>query len=324
MNTLDKLFSREIQRRTGAHAINIYIENNARTRKRSRTLGSTALDASNPNSTKITTKKEQASFFHRLDVRFPWLKLAAICAIGVVIILDLCDLTISRVYDPYDKIKIAPMSKHVRVSERILTGKKLVALTFDDGPSDLTTPKLLDTLHEKDVPATFFILGSMARNNPDIVKRAKKEGHLIASHTMYHQNLIRISKEAVMSDIGEANAVFNSIVGSNPTLTRPPYGNVNDIVRVYAATPLILWSVDTLDWKSKNPEAILAETKNQVHDGAIILMHDIYPTTVEAVPRLIDELRKDNYEFVTIDELTKIRGAKLDLGAVYYNFRPNQ
>lgn len=327
MNTLDKLFSREIQRRTGAHAINIYIENNNRTRKRSRSLGSTAIKASNrkpsKNATVITTKKEEASFLRRLDIRFPWLKLLAICFIGVIVVLDLLDLTISRVDDPYDKIRIAPMSKHVRVSERILKGKKLVALTFDDGPSNLTTPKLLDVLHEKDAPSTFFVIGNMARSNPDIVKRAKKEGHLIASHTMYHQNLIRVSKEAVMSDIGEANTVFNSIVGHNPTLTRPPYGNVNDIVRVYAATPLILWSVDTLDWKSKNPEAILAETKNQVHDGAIILMHDIYPTTVEAVPTIIDELRKDNYEFVTVEELIKIRGAKLNSGASYYNFPPN-
>lgn len=326
MNTLDKLFSREIERRTGAHAVNIYIESNKRTRKRSRNLGSTALEASSQpskNTTRITTKKDQASFFRRLDIRFPWLKLVIVCVIGALAILDLCDLTISRVYDPYNKIRIAPMSKHIRVSERVLEGKKLIALTFDDGPSNLTTPKLLDVLHEKDAPSTFFILGNMARSNPDIVKRAKKEGHTIASHTMYHQNLIRISKEAVMSDIGEANAVFNSIVGKNPTLTRPPYGNINDIVRVYAATPLILWSVDTLDWQSKDPNSIIAVAKSQVHDGAIILMHDIYPTTVEAVPRLIDELRKDNYEFVTVEELIKIRGAKLNTGVEYYNFRPN-
>lgn len=326
MSLLDKLFSKEITRRTGAHAINIYIENEQK-RKRSRARGkkaiaSTNIAKNNKTKTTVTTKKLQGSFLQRLDTRFPWLKLIAVCIIGFVAILDLCDLTISHIDDTNNHIKIAPMSKHVRVTERILKGKKLIAFTFDDGPSNITTPKLLDILRDKDVPATFFMLGNMARNNPEIVKRAKKEGHIIASHTMYHQNLIRISAGAVQEDINETNAVFQNLIGQVPNLTRPPYGNINDNVRKFTGTPLILWSVDTLDWKNKNVDSILATTMSEIHDGAIILMHDIYSTSIDAVPVLIDTLRKNGYEFVTIPELAEIRGVNLTAGTIYYNFRP--
>lgn len=261
------------------------------------------------------------SFFRRIDIRFPWLKLAVVTIIGILAILDLLDLTVSKATDPYDKIKIAPMVHHVRI-KRDITGKKLVALTFDDGPSSATTPRLLDILYEKDAPATFFMLGKMARANPDIVKRIEKEGHVVASHTMYHQNLVRIPVKAAKDDIAESKAVFNDILGHGPTFTRPPYGNTNNTVRDNVGTPIILWSVDTLDWKSKNTDEILAVTKEQIHDGAIILMHDIYDTTVDAVSVIIDELRKDGYEFVTVSELAKLRNVNLSNGSIYYNFRP--
>ena len=261
------------------------------------------------------------SFFRRIDIRFPWLKLVAVVIIGTLAILDLLDLTISHASDPYDRIKIAPMAHHVRI-KRDLTGKMLVALTFDDGPSSTTTPRLLDILYEKDVLATFFALGNAARNNSDILRRAEKDGHIVASHTMYHQNLVNISSRAAKDDISESKAVFNDILGHTPTFTRPPYGNIDNTVRDNVGTPIILWSVDTLDWKNKNVDDILAVTKEQVHDGAIILMHDIYDTTVDAVPVVIDELRKEGYDFVTVPELAKIRGINLQSGTAYYNFRP--
>ena len=261
------------------------------------------------------------SFFRRIDIQLPWLKLAAVIMVGTIAILDLLDCTISRTMDSYARIQVAPMAYHVRI-KRDFAGKKLIALTFDDGPTSTTTPRLLDILYEKDVSATFFMLGATARDNPDIVRRAEKEGHTVASHTMYHQNLVRISANAAKDDIAESKAVFNDILGHTPTLTRPPYGNINDTVRDAVGTPMILWSVDTLDWKSKNVDDILATTKEQVHDGAIILMHDIYDTSVDAVPVIVDELRKDGYDFVTVPELAKIRGVDLTTGTTYYNFRP--
>ena len=268
---------------------------------------------------KISSKR---NFLSRINARWPWLKLVAVIIIGIMSILDLLDITISRTGDPLSTIRIAPMSKHVRATTRDLNGKKLVALTFDDGPSPETTPRLLDILQEKDVPATFFMLGVMARNNPDIVKRASKEGHEIASHTMYHQNLIKISASAVQSDIEESRAVFNNILGKTPSFTRPPYGNINDSVRKFVKTPMILWSVDTLDWKSRDPNSIIAVTLDEVHDGAIILMHDIYSTSVDAVPGLIDTLRFNGYEFVSLPELVKIRQVNPLPGYAYYNFKP--
>ena len=241
--------------------------------------------------------------------------------IGLLAILDLLDLTISGATSPTARARLAPMSQHVRI-RRDYSGKKLVALTFDDGPSSETTPRLLDILFEKDVPATFFMLGSRARNNPDIVKRAEKEYHVVASHTMYHHNLIRIPTAAAEADINESKSVFKSILGHSTKLTRPPYGNTINAVSNIIDTPMILWSVDPEDWQNQDPSTILTIIKSQVHDGAIILMHDIYPTSVDAVPIIVDSLRNDGYEFATIPELAKARKTNLISGASYYNFRP--
>ncbi len=265
---------------------------------------------------------EKSNFFRRLDIRFPWLKLAMIFLLGIIIIIDLLDFTIPKATDPHDKIRIAPMSYHVRVTKRVLEGKMLVALTFDDGPSNLTTPTLLDILYKEDVPATFFMLGNMICRYPDIARRIESEGHVAASHTMYHQNLTHISAAAIQADINEVDTAFNNILGHLPSFTRPPYGNFNSTVRTIVNTPLILWSVDTLDWKNKSSDAIINTTLSQIHDGAIILMHDIHSTTVETIPALINILRDAGYEFVTVPELAKLRGKDLIKGAAYYNFRP--
>ena len=166
------------------------------------------------------------------------------------------------------------------------------------------------------------MLGRMARSNPDIVKTVQKQGHEIASHTMYHQNLVRISPSAVQADINEAKTVFSDILNNVPKYTRPPYGNINDAVKRNVGTPMILWSVDTLDWQSKDPDAIVSTAMSQIHVGAIILMHDVYPTTIEAVPTLIDKAREAGYEFASLAEITKIRNVNLENGVPYYNFRP--
>ena len=178
--------------------------------------------------------------FRRLNLRWPWLKLVLVLFIGLMAILDLLDLTIPKVSEDYRRISIAPMSKHVRATERIFEGRKLVALTFDDGPSPDTTSNLLDILYAKDVPVTFFMLGDKAASHPDIVARAARKGNVVASHTMSHQNLIRIPASSAQSDIDAAKSVFQSILGAAPSLTRPPYGNYNDNVRNFTSTPLIL------------------------------------------------------------------------------------
>ena len=321
MNTLDKLFSREINRRTGAHAISIYIDSidPSRQRKKHSQKKRHSKKTKNNNKTTITTRQRRRSFLYRLNLRFPWLKLLAVIIVGVAAILDLCDLTISKLHETTAPLAVAPMSYHVRATERTLEGKKLVALTFDDGPSPDTTPRLLEILDHKDVRATFFMLGYMAQSHPDIVKQVAHNWHEVASHTMYHQNLIKIPESAAKSDINESNAVFESILGSRPQYTRPPYGNSNSAIRTMIGTPIILWSVDTLDWKNKNTESIVTTAMSEVYDGAIILMHDIHPTSVDAVSTLIDTLRSNGYEFATISELAKMRNNNLTPGTVYYN-----
>lgn len=283
---------------------------------------STSAKSSSKNPKLPKTEEKPRGLFSRLNTRFPWLKLVTVIYLGLIIILDLLDLTISKTDNLTDDFPTTPFSKHVKATERDLKNKKLVALTFDDGPSPETTPRLLNILTEKNTLATFFVLGYMAENNPDIIRRMNREAHEIASHTMYHQNLPTLSWDGIAHEINAANDVYRGILGRNPTLLRPPYGNINNNVRNIANLPLILWSVDTLDWKNRNPDTILEITMNQVHDGAIILMHDIHPTSVDAVPRLIDTLRENDYEFVTVSELVAARKVELAPGASYFNFEP--
>lgn len=275
------------------------------------------------SSSKVRAKlPKPRHLFARLNIRFPWLKLATVIFIGLVAILDLLDLTISKTDNLADDFPTAPMSTHVKATQRDLTNKKLVALTFDDGPFPDTTPRLLDILTEKDTIATFFTLGLMAERHPDIVKRAFREGHEIASHTMYHQNLPTLTPPDIESDINQARAIIKSITGRSVGLTRPPYGAYNQNVLDLAKSPLILWSVDPQDWLSRNPASIVEIAISQVHDGAIILMHDIYPSSVDATPALIDALRANGYEFVTVSELAKTRGLNLAPGNGYYSLKP--
>ena len=269
-----------------------------------------------------SSSREKASFFRRINLRFPWLKIFVVLFIGAIASLDLLDYTISKSSELTGAFPTTPMSKHVKATERTLKGKKLVALTFDDGPSPSTTPALLDILSEKNTVATFFMLGTMADNSPELVKRARREGHEIASHTMYHQNLAVLSRDAVQSDVDESKSVFSSILGTTPRLTRPPYGLINDAVIESTNTPLILWSVDPEDWENRDASTIVSIAMEQVHDGAIILMHDIYSTSVDAVPILIDSLHDQGYEFATISELAEARKTTLVSGEYYYNFAP--
>lgn len=270
----------------------------------------------------LTELEHRSSLVHRLNARFPLLKIIVLIVVITIIILDLTGLTISNVTNPTPMLSYAPMRQHAKITERNPDGKMLVALTFDDGPSPETTPRLLDTLKEKSVLATFFMLGTRAASNPDLVRRAKTEGHEIGSHTMYHQNLILLPADAVQNDLTAAKTTMADITGKEPSLIRPPYGNYNDVVSNLVGTPMIIWSVDTLDWQNKNTGSIVATTMSEIHDGAIILMHDIYPSSVDAVPILIDTLRQNGYEFVTISELAKTRHASLTPGTAYYNFRP--
>ena len=263
--------------------------------------------------------------WRKLRIGVPWLRIAMAILIGGFLTLEVSGVMIGRVGET-EMVPATPMQRQARVPERIfrgnLKGKKLVALTFDDGPGAETTPRLLDILKEKQAVATFFELGSKARNNPDITRRAKEEGHEVGSHTMYHQNLIRVGRGAAEADINEARGVFREILGAEVKLTRMPYGNANEFTARVAGTPLIYWSVDTRDWAVLDAGMVEENAVGAAGDGAIILMHDIYNSTVDAVPRIIDRLRGEGYEFVTVSELAEERGVELANGVTYFKFEP--
>ncbi|MBR3257005.1 polysaccharide deacetylase family protein [Candidatus Saccharibacteria bacterium] len=260
-----------------------------------------------------------------INKRFPWLKFAIPIVFGAFLGLVVAGV-MHGVRGETRNIPKAPMRIHSEVPNRVfrgdLTGKKLVALTFDDGPADGVTTRLLDVLKEKGAVATFFELGMRMRAYPHITQRAIKEGHEVGSHTMYHQNLITLPEDAIRGDITEAKDVFREVLGEGPELTRVPYGNSNDAVKNVAGTPLVYWSVDTKDWESKNAGAVVENTLSNTRDGSIVLMHDIYDSTVDAVPEIIDRLRADNFEFVTVSELAEIRGVELVSGETYSKFEP--
>ena len=202
------------------------------------------------------------------------------------------------------------------------TGRKLVALTFDDGPSSVTTGRLLDILKAKGVKATFFVVGNMARKAPELVRREEAEGHEVGSHSVAHQNLSKFGVASLQNDVAEMDRIFMEILGRKVAIMRPPYGAVSTVMRSSLGKPMINWAVDPLDWKYKNAATVRQNVVSATFDGAVVLMHDIHATTVDAVANIIDDLRARGYEFLTVSELAAARGVSLANGVVYYHFKP--
>lgn len=178
-----------------------------------------------------------------------------------------------------------------------------VALTFDDGPSPKYTPLLLDGLKEKNVRATFFLLGQNVKENQELVQRMQAEGHLLGNHTYNHVQLNKIPETTARQEILKTNNEIYEATGKYPEYMRPPYGAWKKNMELCVEMLPVFWDIDTLDWKSQNVDAILKAAGEEPEDGSIILMHDEYQTSVEAALLLIDRLKEKGYEFVTVDEL---------------------
>ena len=204
------------------------------------------------------------------------------------------------------------------------TGGKLVALTFDDGPSSKYTKQLLDGLKERGVPVTFFLLGENAKVNRSIVKRAYEEGHEIACHTWDHPNLTKLSASAIKKQIEDTFEELDRACGNEADyLVRPPYGSTNQKVRDAIDVPLIYWSVDSEDWSLLNTEKVRKKIVADTYDGCIILCHDIHKTTIPAALGAIDDLQDQGYEFVTVSELFRRRGREMEAHKLHYNSKKN-
>lgn len=200
---------------------------------------------------------------------------------------------------------------------------KSIALTFDDGPSSFTD-RLLDCLEQNDAKATFFMVGTEIDSFPDEVKRMKKLGCELGNHTYDHTDLTTLSAEDISSEIAQVDERLVNLTGEGASVVRPPYGSVNDTVKTVVGTPMILWSIDTLDWKTLDVESTVEEVMNNVQDGSIILMHDIYSTSVDAAEILIPQLIEDGYQLVTVHELASLHNQKLSAGITYGEFDSNQ
>ncbi|MFP7159660.1 polysaccharide deacetylase family protein [Priestia aryabhattai] len=192
------------------------------------------------------------------------------------------------------------------------TTEKLVALTFDDGPESHYTPQILDVLKEKGVPATFFVLGKQIKAFPNEMKRIAMEGHGIANHTWNHPELKRMWTTKVRDEIRSTQNEMQRVTGRKPDLFRAPYGALtkSDIsVLNEMGMRNILWSVDTLDWSGLSSKEILSTVQRDITPGGIILQHNfqseahLLDGTVEALPKIIDELQKKGYKFVTLQTL---------------------
>lgn len=197
-------------------------------------------------------------------------------------------------------------------------GKPMVALTFDDGPHPKYTTEIVEALKKNDARATFFVLGSRAEEYKSTINTIVENGNEIGNHTYSHRELTRLKKPEIKSEIKKTSDILEAITGKVPFLTRPTYGSVNENVKICAGSPLILWSVDTLDWKSRDKEKIVHRTLSMVKDGDIILMHDIYKSTADAAKVVISELRARGYQLVTISQLYQARDISLENGKEYF------
>lgn len=205
------------------------------------------------------------------------------------------------------------------LTRKIDKNKKMVALTYDDGPS-IYTPRILKILKENDSVATFFVVGNRVPTYSDTVKTACDMGCEIGNHTYEHKCLTRLSEAEVRRQISRTNKNVKKVTGQTPVIMRPTGGATNTNVKKWVGMPSIIWSIDTLDWKTRNADSTKRAVLDHVKDGDIVLMHDLYSATATASETIIPELVKRGYQLVTVSELAECRGGMQETGA-YFNFR---
>lgn len=193
--------------------------------------------------------------------------------------------------------------EHLVLPEEKKTEKKRIALTFDDGPHPIYTPQMLELLKEEQVPATFFLLGENVELYGDVVKEIAKEGHLIGNHTYHHVQITSLSLEEACKEIQETSDLIEELTGTGTEYVRPPFGTWNEELEERLNLIPVMWSIDTKDWTTQNVDWIVRETVKHAEDHDIILMHDSYQSTVDAVKRVIEQLEAEGFEFVTVDEI---------------------
>ena len=208
-----------------------------------------------------------------------------------------------------------PAEKPAPVAPTPTVANKTIALTFDDGPGPYTE-KLLDILDKYDAKATFFLIGSKVSARANTLRRMQSRGHQLGNHSWSHPELNKVSAEQLASEIDQTNNAIKQAVGAKPNIIRPPYGAFNRAVLEQfrqRGMSAVVWSVDTRDWADRNSEIVCSRAVAGARNGAVILMHDIHPTSVNAVPCILDSLKQQGYSFVTVQNLI----GDMTPGAVY-------
>lgn len=226
-----------------------------------------------------------------------------------------------------DGLRVAVGKRHddgVSYAGNFDPNKPMIALTYDDGPSKSVTPRILSKLQECGGRATFFMVGVQAEKNLDLPPRMIAQGCEVANHTYDHTLMTKVQPEELAGQLIHTNEVVSGSCGISPVLMRPCGGATNDAGMMIAgavAMPAVLWSIDTLDWKTRDAQNTIATVLDQVKDGDIILMHDIYDATADASEVLIPELVNRGFQLVTVSELASYRGG-MKPGKTYSRFRP--
>ena len=199
--------------------------------------------------------------------------------------------------------------------------KKAIAFTFDDGPSGALTNRLVDILEQNKAHATFFMVGNRMEYGAEVIRNVLNKGNEIGSHSYAHKNMKRQKLEDIVSGEEKTKEIYRNITGQELLYTRPPYGNVNKSIKETLDTTFITWNVDTEDWLHRDKDYIVNHILEHVSDGDIVLMHDVYETTIDAVEEVLPKLYAAGYQVVSVSELAELKGRTLEKHSLYRSLK---
>lgn len=218
--------------------------------------------------------------------------------------LPLSDLELNLIIN--NKEVMEEKYNYIPVNKVIDPSKPVIALTFDDGPSKYTSD-IIDLLREYDCNATFFVLGNKVSYYRNTIQKSISYGNEIGNHTYNHKWLSRLSVDAIKEQIEKTQNIIYENTNYKSTLLRPTYGAINKKIRSNTDLQIVLWNIDTMDWRIKDSKKIASRAISTIKDGSIILMHDTYERTYKALKIMIPELKNQGFQFVTVSELKEIQ-----------------